>query len=156
MQNLVELAQWFWIQRFLNFVYVFSLFYNYIHLENSVAFYLRMLCSKFGWNWHICSVVKYEYVKSLRRLHWQRRRRKQQTAKKLTLSFCLWELNWIVYRYTKNVQAIKKLTCSFLWGFSSHSRFFHLYGDVTITGEGLQILTDARHSWPLSSKGSLT
>ena len=30
---------------------------------------------------------------------------------------------------------------------SSHSRFFHSYGDVTITGEGLQIFTYARHSW---------
>ena len=39
--------------------------------------------------------------------------------------------------------------------FFSHSRFFHSYGDVTITGEGLQILTYARHSWPLSSEGSL-
>ena len=29
---------------------------------------------------------------------------------------------------------------------------FHLYGDVTITGEELQILTNARHIWPLSSK----
>ena len=38
---------------------------------------------------------------------------------------------------------------------SSHSRLFHSYGDVTITGEGLQILTFARHSWPLSSEGSL-
>ena len=32
---------------------------------------------------------------------------------------------------------------------------FHSYGDVTITGEGLQILTYARHSWSLSSEGSL-
>ena len=38
------------------------------------------------------------------------------------------------------------------WDFSSYSRIFHLYGDVTITGEGLQILTCARHSWPLSSE----
>ena len=29
----------------------------------------------------------------------------------------------------------------FLWGFSFHSRIFYSYGDVTITGEGLQILT---------------
>ena len=29
--------------------------------------------------------------------------------------------------------------------------FTHSYTDVTITGEGLQILTYARHSWPLSS-----
>ena len=33
--------------------------------------------------------------------------------------------------------------------------FFHSYGDVTIAGEGLQILTYARHSWPLSSEVSL-
>ena len=32
---------------------------------------------------------------------------------------------------------------------------FHSYGDVTMTGEGLQILTDARHSWPLSTEGFL-
>ena len=39
---------------------------------------------------------------------------------------------------------------------SSHSRIFHSYGDVTIAGEGLQILTYARHTWPLSSEDSLT
>ena len=33
--------------------------------------------------------------------------------------------------------------------------FFYSFGDVTITGEGLQILTNARHLWPLSSEGSL-
>ena len=31
---------------------------------------------------------------------------------------------------------------------------FHSYGDVTITGERLQILIYARHLWPLSSEGS--
>ena len=36
-----------------------------------------------------------------------------------------------------------------------HSRIFHSYGDVTFTGEGLQILTYARHLWPLSSEASL-
>ena len=45
--------------------------------------------------------------------------------------------------------------CLFNWSLSSHSKIFHSYGDVTITGEGLQILTYARHSWPLSSEGSL-
>ena len=44
--------------------------------------------------------------------------------------------------------------CLFVWGFSSHSRIFHSYGDVTIAGEGLN-MTYARHSWPLSSEGSL-
>ena len=33
---------------------------------------------------------------------------------------------------------------------------FHSYGDVTIAGEGLQILTYAQHSWPMSCEGSLT
>ena len=32
---------------------------------------------------------------------------------------------------------------------------FHSYGDVTITGEGLQCLTYAWHLWPLSRQGSL-
>ena len=29
--------------------------------------------------------------------------------------------------------------CLFVWGLSFHSRIFHSYGDVTITGKGLQI-----------------
>ena len=33
----------------------------------------------------------------------------------------------------------------FVWGFSSHSRIFLSYGDVTISGEGLQILAFERH-----------
>ena len=33
----------------------------------------------------------------------------------------------------------------FVWSFSSQSRIFHSFGDVTIAGEGLQILTYARH-----------
>ena len=44
----------------------------------------------------------------------------------------------------------------FLWSLSSHSRIFHSYGDINIAGEGLQTLIYARHSWPLSSEGSLT
>ena len=44
--------------------------------------------------------------------------------------------------------------CLFVWSLTSHSRIFHSYGGVTITG-GLQILTCARHSWPLSSECSL-
>ena len=33
--------------------------------------------------------------------------------------------------------------------FSSHSRIFHLYGDITIAAKGLQMLTYARHLWGL-------
>ena len=39
--------------------------------------------------------------------------------------------------------------------FSSHSRIFHLFKDVTIADERLQILTYARHLEQLSSEGSL-
>ena len=49
------------------------------------------------------------------------------------------------------------LFCLIVWGFSYPSRIFHLYGNVTITSEGLQILTyyKAWHSWPMSSEGCL-
>ena len=43
----------------------------------------------------------------------------------------------------------------FVWSFSSHSRIFHSYRDVTIADERLQILTNARHSRLLSSESSL-
>ena len=48
-------------------------------------------------------------------------------------------------------QMIHLLVCLFVCSFSSHSRIFHSFGDVTIAGEGLQILTYAPHLWPLSS-----
>ena len=43
--------------------------------------------------------------------------------------------------------------CLYFWTFSSHTRIFHLFRDVTIAGEGLQILTYARHLLPFNSKG---
>ena len=45
--------------------------------------------------------------------------------------------------------------CLFIRSSSSHSRIFQSYGDVTTTGERLQILTYARHSCPLRSECSL-
>ena len=39
--------------------------------------------------------------------------------------------------------------------FSSHSKILHSFGDVPIAGEGLLILTYARHLLPLSSEGSV-
>ena len=46
--------------------------------------------------------------------------------------------------------------CLFVFrGFSSHSRIYQSFGDVTIAGGGLQNLTHTRHSCPLSSEGSL-
>ena len=48
------------------------------------------------------------------------------------------------------------IVCMFIWSLWSHSRIFHSYGNVTIAGEELQILTYARHSWPLSSEGLIS
>ena len=42
--------------------------------------------------------------------------------------------------------------CLFAWGCLSHSKMFHSYEDVTITGERLQILTYTR-DLQLSSEG---
>ena len=42
-----------------------------------------------------------------------------------------------------------------VWGFTSHSRIFHSYGVVSITGEELQIVIYTRHSWLMSSEGYL-
>ena len=43
----------------------------------------------------------------------------------------------------------------FVLGFTSHSRIFHPFWDVNITGGGLQILTYSNHSKQLSSEGYL-
>ena len=50
---------------------------------------------------------------------------------------------------------IFRFVCLFVSGVSFHSRIFHSYRDDTITVEGLPILTCTRHSWPLSTEGSL-
>ena len=83
---------------------------------------------------------------------------------------CLWDDSWwckyiAVIRYLVTLQYAISRVCYVHWypslfslfvcGFSSHLRIFHTYGDVTISGEGMQILTYARHLWPLSSEGSL-
>ena len=45
-------------------------------------------------------------------------------------------------------------TTSFVYKYPiSHSRIFQSYGNITITGERLQILTYVRHLWLLSSQG---
>ena len=54
----------------------------------------------------------------------------------------------VLYAFTRGLGCSFFVLLDFLvflnllvWGLSSHSRIFHSYGDVTITGEGLQILT---------------
>ena len=65
--------------------------------------------------------------------------------------FASWHFGEDKYLWSQD----RGLSDLFVWGFSSHSKIFHSFGDVTITSGGLQILTYARHSWPLSSDGSL-
>ena len=57
----------------------------------------------------------------------------------------------------KNIQisaSLKKLFVCFFVFFVPLSSF-HSFGDITIAGEGLQILIHARHLWPLTTEGSL-
>ena len=59
---------------------------------------------------------------------------------------------WCVYKFSSHSTIFTGL---FVWGFFwSHSRIVHSYGDVTIVGNWLQILTYVRHSWPLGNQGS--
>ena len=72
----------------------------------------------------------------------------------LIVALHLEKLNFV---YQKEVSfefgfvVLKKI---FVCGSTSHSRIFHSYGDVTINAVGLQILTDTRHTLPLSSESS--
>ena len=64
-----------------------------------------------------------------------------------------------IYKIFKNLKIIittkRELGCVCLLVFVYYHTTFHSYGDITITDERLQILTYARHSWPLSIEGSL-
>ena len=65
-------------------------------------------------------------------------------------------LCWPAIRWLWGVYSvIVTIYLMIVWSFSSHSKIFHSFGDVTIAGEGLHILTYVQHSWPLSSEGSL-
>jgi hypothetical protein len=56
-----------------------------------------------------------------------------------------------------NEKSYIKIDWLIINGFTPRSRIFHLHGDVTIAGEGLQNLgLDARRSGPLSKEGSLS
>ena len=63
-------------------------------------------------------------------------------------SIHLWVINVYIDCKTEMI-----LVCS---GFSVPPKNFQSFEDVTIADEGLQILTYAWHSWPLSSEGYLT
>ena len=63
-------------------------------------------------------------------------------------------------RYVKTLlnsylHVLQSFQILFVWSFSCHPLIVHSFGDVTISGEGLQSLTYTRHSCPLRSEGSL-
>ena len=87
-------------------------------------------------------------------LTWQRAVKKSAFSELIIITY-------ILYVYTgrcfiwKNIIQIE-VFCLFVCGFSSNSIIFHSFGDVTITGEGLHILTYTWHSWALRNECSLT
>ena len=78
----------------------------------------------------------------------------QRNSPRVLMQYHCFVIRVLVKRRTENGMKRENIFGFFLfWGFSFRSRIFHSYGDVT--GEGLQMLTYARHSWPLSSEGYL-
>ena len=79
------------------------------------------------------------------------RENKKEIAKNTSTKFKnrLLQNYWINFNQTLH----KALLDDCLFGGLRPTRFFYTYGDVTIAGEGLQILTCAQHSLPLSSEG---
>ena len=64
-----------------------------------------------------------------------------------------WSLHSLKQFFKCNTNNKLKEFCLFVCSFSFHSRIFHSFGQVIIADKGLQILTYARHLWPLSSEG---
>ena len=61
----------------------------------------------------------------------------------------------VIIREKKLSLKVNNILVCLFGGFSSHSQVFHSYGDLIITVEGLQMFSYTRHSWQLSSEGSL-
>ena len=59
------------------------------------------------------------------------------------------------WRYVLKSVCFFLLVCLFVWGLSSNSRILHSYGDVTIIGERLQIVSYTLQAYQLSSDGTL-
>ena len=66
-------------------------------------------------------------------------------------------LSWLVGYWCPLVRSYTHCVCLFVlvFFFGPNREIYHSYRDVTITCEGLQILTYAQYVWPLSSEGSL-
>ena len=64
--------------------------------------------------------------------------KRSETATLSQLSADMYNYIFFIYKHTR-----KHIVCLF-GGFESHSSIFHICGDVTITGAGMQILTFTR------------
>ena len=56
-------------------------------------------------------------------------------------------------KYEFNLELFLWVICLFVWGFSSHSKIFHSFEDVTAWTVNLTLYT--LYSWRMSSEGSL-
>ena len=88
-------------------------------------------------------------------------RKQRKWTKQISFLFCRIESDKIRWPFIRGRQILRYLWSNtinivFFGGFSSHSGICQPFGDVTITGEGLHMLTYTRHTWPLSSGGSFT
>ena len=89
-------VQWFWRWRFYKFRQCILLFYSCFPWKKAWPFirtnlnfhYPRMLCVKFGWNWHSGSGEEDEYVKSIRQ-RWQWRRTTKNWHQKCPLDLSI-------------------------------------------------------------------
>ena len=69
----------------------------------------------------------------------------------------IWVYNeYFTKKYCTLLRLILEQVAYFMFrAFSSHSKHLQSYGDATITGKGMQILTFTRQLWTWSSEGSL-
>ena len=65
-----------------------------------------------------------------------------QVTRKTAAQTSRWQVRHLKWEKADIDLYTRLFVCLFVcFGFSSHWRIFHSYGDVTIAGEGLQILT---------------
>ena len=112
----LKLVQWF-LRRFFK---ISSMYFRYFVIisplkmagpfiwTNLNPLHPRMLCAKFGWNWHSGSWEEDENVKSLQT---DRRRTDDRWSEKLTWVFSSGELTIILYSRNHSVQ---KLCCQII------------------------------------------
>ena len=121
----LKLAQRFWKKRYLNFVNVFLLFRNYLHLANGMSLHLNKLkstipktfCAKFCWN----SPSGYGVDENVKFLQTDERtggkRTDDRQLEKLTWAFSSGEMKTTnTFLFTLKIEFIlKRFVKSYIW-----------------------------------------